>query len=76
MQREKDYYDDLDTELELADEDDPVLYKLGETFFYLSLPSARKQLKADMRRYESEIDVLRAKAEDCESQMKELKVHL
>jgi hypothetical protein len=44
-QEEKDYYDDLETELELADEDEPVLYKMGEAFFYLSLPAAKKQLR-------------------------------
>ncbi|WWD17149.1 hypothetical protein CI109_101586 [Kwoniella shandongensis] len=52
-QEEKEYYDDLSTELELADEDDnqPILYKMGEAFFYLDLKAARRQLKADMRRY-------------------------
>jgi hypothetical protein len=34
-QEEKEYYDDLSIELELADSSVPILYKLGEAFFYL-----------------------------------------
>jgi len=75
-QEEKDYYDDLSTELELADDDQPVLYKLGEAFFQLSLPAAKKQLRSDMKRYDSEIEGLRGRAEECEKGMKELKVLL
>nr|XP_031863407.1 uncharacterized protein CI109_001283 [Kwoniella shandongensis]KAA5530479.1 hypothetical protein CI109_001283 [Kwoniella shandongensis] len=77
-QEEKEYYDDLSTELELADEDDnqPILYKMGEAFFYLDLKAARRQLKADMRRYEQDIDGLQGKADECEKGMKELKVQL
>ncbi|KAK1924366.1 Prefoldin subunit-domain-containing protein [Papiliotrema laurentii] len=75
-QEEKDYYDDLETELELADEDEPVLYKMGEAFFYLSLPAAKKQLRHDTKRYEKDIGELRERAEECEKGMKELKVQL
>ncbi|WVR06877.1 hypothetical protein IAU60_003913 [Kwoniella sp. DSM 27419] len=74
---EKEYYDDLSTELELADEDsEPILYKMGEAFFHLSLKAARRQLKADLKRYEGEIDQLEAKKDDCEKGMKDLKVQL
>ncbi len=73
-QEEKDYYDDLQMELELAD--GPVLYKLGETFFQLSLPAAKKQLRADIKRYDGEIAELRDQAGECERGMKELKVLL
>ncbi|BEI85875.1 hypothetical protein CcaverHIS002_0601620 [Cutaneotrichosporon cavernicola] len=71
---EKDYYDDLEMELELAD--GPVLYKLGEAFFQLSLPAAKKQLRADIKRYDGEIGELRGQAGECEEGMKELKVLL
>jgi prefoldin subunit 4 len=53
-----------------------VLYKLGEAFFHLSLRDAKKQLRADMRRYDTEIEGLRGRAEECEKGMKELKVLL
>lgn len=75
-QEEKDYYDDLQMELELADDDAPVLYKLGETFFSLSLPAAKKQLRADMKRYDGEISSLNKRADECTAGMKELKVLL
>ncbi|KGB78745.1 prefoldin subunit 4 [Cryptococcus deuterogattii 99/473] len=75
---EKEYYDDLCTELELADEDNPqpVLYKIGEAFFYLHLRDARRQLKGDLKKYEKEIEGLESKARECENGMKELKVLL
>lgn len=76
LQEEKEYYDDLSTELELADEDAPVLYKLGESFFHLPLRDARRQLKGDLKRYESEIGGLQEKERECEDGMKELKVQL
>ncbi|CAK9781899.1 unnamed protein product [Cutaneotrichosporon oleaginosum] len=71
---EKEYYDDLEMELELAD--GPVLYKLGEAFFQLSLPAAKKQLRADIKRYNGEIGELRAQADECVHGMDELKVLL
>ncbi|KAE8538503.1 hypothetical protein D1P53_004864 [Cryptococcus gattii VGV] len=75
---EKEYYDDLSTELELADEDNPqpVLYKIGEAFFYLPLRDARRQLNGDLKKYEKEIEGLESKARECENGMKELKVLL
>ncbi|RSH88894.1 hypothetical protein EHS25_002556 [Saitozyma podzolica] len=73
---EKEYYDDLSIELELADSSVPILYKLGEAFFYLPLGDARRQLKGDTKRYESEIEGLRGRVEECEKGMKELKVML
>ncbi|WRT66549.1 uncharacterized protein IL334_003508 [Kwoniella shivajii] len=74
---EKEYYDDLSTELELADEDsEPILYKLGEAFFHLKLKDARRQLKSDLKRYDTEIEELEGKKGECEKGMKDLKVHL
>jgi prefoldin subunit 4 len=75
---EKEYYDDLETELELADEDadDKILYKLGEAFFHLSLAEARRQLKRDLKKYDVTIEELEKRKEGCEGEMKELKVQL
>lgn len=49
---------------------------MGEAFFNLSLAGAKRQLRADMKRYEVDIDGLRGRAEECEKRMKELKVLL
>ncbi|WWC70012.1 uncharacterized protein I206_103956 [Kwoniella pini CBS 10737] len=75
---EKEYYDDLSTELELSDEDENefILYKLGDSFFKLNLRDARKQLKSDLKKYENEIEELEIKKGNCENGMKELKVQL
>ncbi|RXK39330.1 prefoldin subunit 4 [Tremella mesenterica] len=75
-QDEKEYYDDLSTELELADDDQPVLYKLGEAFFSLSLSEAKKQLRKDTKRYDKDIGELEKRASECEVGMKELKILL
>ena len=76
VQEEKDYYDDLSMEFELADDEAPVLYKMGEAFFHLSLPAAKRQLRVDLKRYEVDIDALQGRAGECEKGMKELKVQL
>ena len=75
-QEEKDYYDDLSTELELADDDEPVLYRMGEAFFYLSLIAAKKQLRTDTKRYNRDIAALNRKIDECSNGMKGLKVLL
>jgi prefoldin subunit 4 len=62
-------------ELELSDSSS-IQYKLGEAFFTLSLPAAKKQLRADIKRYDADIGELKSKAEECEGGMKELKVQL
>ncbi|KZT29116.1 Prefoldin, subunit 4 [Neolentinus lepideus HHB14362 ss-1] len=76
LKQEKEALDDLSTEIELADEDEPVLYKIGESFFNLSHPSAMKRLESDQESISSQISSLASSAEECETTMKELKVVL
>ncbi|CDZ98819.1 Molecular chaperone Prefoldin, subunit 4 [Phaffia rhodozyma] len=73
---EKEALDDLALELELADEDEPVLYKLGDSFFHMPLPRALKTLEKDTEAMETKMNELRAKKRECESGMSELKVLL
>ncbi|KAG8902703.1 hypothetical protein FRC01_009504 [Tulasnella sp. 417] len=73
---EKDALDDLATELELADEDELVLYKVGEAFVHIPLPVAQARLQQDQENLEKEIGSLREKIEESETAMKELKVVL
>jgi prefoldin subunit 4 len=42
----------------------------------LKLEEAKRQLRRDLKRYDTEIEGLEGKAEDCEKGMKELKVML
>ncbi|KAI4517711.1 Prefoldin, subunit 4 [Schizophyllum commune Tattone D] len=73
---EKEALEDLSTELELADEDEPVLYKVGETFLHLPLSRAQKRLARDQADVEKRLAAAADSVDDCERQMKELKVVL
>ncbi|KAJ7902191.1 Prefoldin subunit-domain-containing protein [Mycena olivaceomarginata] len=68
--------DDLSTELELADEDEPVLYKVGETFLHMPLPRALKRLEKDQADVTAQVSSLQVLPEQYEKEMKELKVIL
>ncbi|CUA66894.1 prefoldin subunit 4 [Rhizoctonia solani] len=73
---EKEALDDLAMELELADEDEPVEYKIGEAFFHISLKRAQTLLQKDQESIDSEINGLQGKIEQCQQEMKDLKVAL
>ncbi|KAG2101335.1 Prefoldin subunit 4 [Suillus discolor] len=76
LKQEKEALDDLSTELELTDEDESVLYKIGESFLHLPQPRAMKRLEKDQAALSAQILDLSAGAEQCEKEMKELKVTL
>ncbi|KAG9097857.1 hypothetical protein FRC06_007110 [Ceratobasidium sp. 370] len=73
---EKEALDDLAMELELADEDEPVEYKIGEAFFHIPLSRAQALLAKDQESAEEEISKLQAQIDECNQEMKELKVVL
>ncbi|PCH36035.1 Prefoldin subunit 4 [Wolfiporia cocos MD-104 SS10] len=76
LKQEKEALDDLSMELELADEDEPVMYKVGEVFLHLSHSRAMNRLEKDQNELNSELSNLTDRAEECEKSMKELKVIL
>ncbi|KAJ8596596.1 Prefoldin, subunit 4 [Rhizopogon salebrosus TDB-379] len=76
LKQEKEALDDLSTELELTDEDQPVLYKIGESFLHLPQPRAMKRLEKDQAVISAQLSELSVTAEQCEKEMKELKVTL
>ncbi|EKM54701.1 uncharacterized protein PHACADRAFT_96557, partial [Phanerochaete carnosa HHB-10118-sp] len=76
LKQEKEALDDLGMELELADEDQLVLYRVGEAFVHLRHSQAMKRLEKDQSDLSSQFESLREKAEECEKEMKELKVVL
>ncbi|EIM82934.1 Prefoldin subunit 4 [Stereum hirsutum FP-91666 SS1] len=76
LKQEKEALDDLSMELELADEDQPVLYKVGETFLHMPHSRATKRLLHDQSVLDKELSGLEEKKEECEKGMKELKVSL
>lgn len=94
-QQEKEALDDLAMELELADEDQPVLYvrshprkqaacrliliksyKVGEAFIHLPHHRAVKRLESDQTQVDGEIAKLTEVVDQCERDMKALKVTL
>ncbi|KAG9309273.1 Prefoldin subunit 4 [Chiua virens] len=76
LKQEKETLDDLATELELADQDQIVLYKIGECFLQLRQPRALKRYAKDLALIDSKLSELTTIAEECEKEMKELKVIL
>ncbi|KAF9467402.1 Prefoldin subunit-domain-containing protein [Collybia nuda] len=76
LKQEKEALDDLATELELADEDEEVLYKVGEAFLHMPLARALKRLEKDQASIDQRISALATSAGVCETEMKELKVLL
>ncbi|EDR11621.1 uncharacterized protein LACBIDRAFT_189312 [Laccaria bicolor S238N-H82] len=76
LKQEKEALDDLATELELSDEDQPVLYKVGEAFLHMPHPQAVKRLERDQNVIDARVAALAAQADECEAEMKDLKVTL
>ncbi|PIL35928.1 hypothetical protein GSI_01588 [Ganoderma sinense ZZ0214-1] len=76
LKAEKEALDDISMELELADEDQPVMYRVGEAFIHLPHPRAVKRLEKDLSALNDELGKYTSGAEECEKSMKELKVTL
>ncbi|KAH8107717.1 Prefoldin subunit 4 [Cristinia sonorae] len=76
LKQEKEALDDLSTELELADEDQLVMYRVGEAFLHIPHPRALKRLERDQAELDKDLATLVASSEDIEKEMKELKVTL
>ncbi|KAK4458107.1 Prefoldin subunit-domain-containing protein [Cladorrhinum samala] len=74
--KEKEELDDITTELELADEDDVVPYKIGDSFFQLPLAQAQELLGISMAKIEEEIGELEEKMGTIREEMTQLKVEL
>ncbi|PWW80330.1 Prefoldin, subunit 4 [Tuber magnatum] len=74
--QEKEYIEDVSNELELADEDDLIPYKIGDSFFHLPLEEATQLLNASKEEVGKEVAEIVEKMEANESVMNGLKVEL
>ncbi|KAI8960605.1 Prefoldin, subunit 4 [Daldinia sp. FL1419] len=74
--KEKEELEDVTTELELADEDDKVPYKIGDAFFHLPLPQAQELLASSTTKMEEEVSALEEKLSTVKDEMTQLKVEL
>ncbi|KAJ2453931.1 hypothetical protein EV183_001887 [Coemansia sp. RSA 2336] len=76
QKEEKEYLDDLAMELELADEDEPVFYKIGDAFVQLTLEKAQERLEGDKGSIDEHVSKLDSQITSIQSEMDELKKKL
>ncbi|KAI1214292.1 Prefoldin, subunit 4 [Annulohypoxylon truncatum] len=74
--KEKEELDDITMELELADEDDKIPYKIGDAFFHIPLPQAQELLASSTSRMEEDVSGLEEKLATVKDEMTQLKVEL
>ncbi|KAK0704781.1 Prefoldin subunit-domain-containing protein [Lasiosphaeris hirsuta] len=74
--KEKEELDDITAELELADDDDIIPYKVGDAFFHVPLPQAQEMLSVSTTKVEEEISELEDKMGGIRQAMTQLKVEL
>ncbi|KAG6012343.1 hypothetical protein E4U54_007591 [Claviceps lovelessii] len=74
--KEKEELDDLSTELELADEDDKIQYRIGDAFFHIPLEQAQEMLEAATTRIDNETSALEDRISMVREEMQQLKVEL
>ncbi|KAM0188089.1 probable Gim complex component GIM3 [Fusarium torulosum] len=74
--KEKEELDDLSTELELADEDEKIQYKIGDAFFHVSVEQAQEMLEQATEKLEEDSTSLEEKLSSIREEMTKLKVEL
>ncbi|KAJ1547684.1 hypothetical protein HK405_005192 [Cladochytrium tenue] len=76
LKKELEYLEDLDTELELADEDEPIRCRIGDAFIQLPLDQCRQRVEAERDKLAGEVGTLRDEAEALRGRMDDLKAAL
>lgn len=74
--QDKEYLEDLENELELADEDELVPYKVGDAFIDLSLENVQARLSTEKEHVEIEVTSLEDELEAIKKEMSQLKLKL
>ncbi|CAL8574379.1 hypothetical protein XPA_000340 [Xanthoria parietina] len=74
--KEKEDLEEISSELELADEDDKVPYKLGDAFILLPLPEVQQLLSKSTDKIEQSVSATENKLGDIREEMNSLKVEL
>ncbi|CEN62452.1 Putative Prefoldin subunit 4 [Aspergillus calidoustus] len=75
-QKDKEDLEEISTELELADEDELVPYKIGDSFVHLPLEEAQTMLSSSTEQIDSEVAMLEETLGDLRDEMQQLKVAL
>lgn len=76
LQKEKEDLEEVTTELELADEDEPVQYKVGDTFYAVPLSAAQKMLEGSTTETDEEVARLEDELSSMNESMDSLKAYL
>ncbi|KAI4263410.1 MAG: hypothetical protein L6R42_001441 [Xanthoria sp. 1 TBL-2021] len=74
--KEKEDLEEISNELELADEDEKVPYKLGDAFIMLPLPEVQQLLSKSTEKIERSVSATENKLGDIREEMNSLKVEL
>ncbi|CAZ82866.1 unnamed protein product [Tuber melanosporum] len=74
--QEKEYIEDVSNELELADDDDLIPYKIGDSFLHLPLEEVMQLLEANKEEVGKGVEEIVEKMEANEVVMSSLKVEL
>ncbi|KAH0538428.1 hypothetical protein FGG08_004976 [Glutinoglossum americanum] len=75
-QKDKEDLEEVSTELELADEDDLIPYKIGDSFVSLPLPEVQDLLSTSTGKIDQEVEKLEEKLKKVREEMGQLKVVL
>ncbi|XHG07303.1 hypothetical protein AWENTII_010457 [Aspergillus wentii] len=75
-QKDKEDLEEISTELELADEDELVPYKIGDAFFHLPLENAQSLLSSSTEQIDSDVSGLEDKLGELREELQQLKVAL
>ncbi|KAJ5682871.1 prefoldin subunit 4 [Penicillium macrosclerotiorum] len=75
-QKDKEDLEEISMELELADEDELVPYKIGDSFFQLPLEDAQSMLTTSTEKIDTDVATLEDSLGELREEMQQLKVAL
>ncbi|KAJ5126637.1 prefoldin subunit 4 [Penicillium atrosanguineum] len=75
-QKDKEDLEEVSMELELADEDELVPYKIGDSFFQLPLADAQAMLSTSTEQIDQDVSKLEESIGDLREELQQLKVSL
>ncbi|KAL9060273.1 MAG: hypothetical protein Q9162_000677 [Coniocarpon cinnabarinum] len=75
-QKDKEDFEEVANELELADEDEKVPYKIGDSFLWLPVSEVQELLKESIDKIDEEVALVDKQLSDSRDEMEQLKVAL
>eukprot|EP00842_Homolaphlyctis_polyrhiza_P004439 jgi/Hompol1/4997/HPOL_001099-RA len=74
--KEREYLEDLSSELELADEDELIKYRIGDAYVSIPLPQAMERIKVEQEALDGDLGAVSTKISEIKSEMSRLKALL